>query len=230
MLDKEQQIEKVRKALGNETQPVFVAINSRVNGEFLTLISLALNQPIKNVTRQRKQIAGNEILESRNSDVGKLVLERGGIGFTTIDALFSFALTCEFVPPAKINAVLEIIPLGSGKCTIEVACNPIRLDLIQEFRKNGRNGLRNAISQDNTTLTTDTPELAKFYFPEASLYKLNGKIESLTDKSQSPLLVGIVDTGKSLEEEGWLRLSEIGDYSHQAILLRSQTCLIKRRL
>ena len=222
MIDTEQRIEKIRSILGSDPVPIFVAKNSRVNGDFLTMLEQSLSARRDQITRQRLRISGYSVTAVRNSDVVKRVLMEGGVGFTTIDALLESG-------GIKMCHDLEISTLGTGVCTVEVACDPNRTDLIDVFTNYGIRKLRQTVTDKGITVASDVPKIARLLL-KSEIDAWSGSLETL-DKNISPVIVGVVETGRSLTEEGWLRLSQTDSkYAQEAILLRSQTCVIRKKI
>ncbi len=102
--------------------------------------------------------------------------------------------------------VFELLDLGFGKCKIAVA------------------GKKGALSSTEKTLRVATkfPNIAKKYYVEQSreieIIKLNGSIELAPIVHLSDVIVDIVETGKTLNENNLYVLEEICDISARLIV------------
>ena len=101
--------------------------------------------------------------------------------------------------------VYELLDLGLGKCRMAVA------------------GKKGALSQTGKTLRVATkfPNIARRYYAEKSreieIIKLNGSIELAPILGLSDVIVDIVETGKTLAENGLSVLEEIEPVSARLI-------------
>jgi ATP phosphoribosyltransferase len=146
-------------------------------------------------------------------------------GVIPMDKLFEWAWENDYEDFNQLKSDFDLVPLGGGECTVEIACDPDRQDLIDVFSREGINGLAKYLKQSGEKIATDTPGIAEYFFGNELLFKLSGSLEALP-KSLAPVIIGVVESGNSLTEEKWLRLSE--KYK-QAVLLKSQLILIIRK-
>lgn len=191
--------------------------------QFLQLV----DPTVREETRQRLvgDIVGNviktkDVMTLLNQE--KLNCEWGIISF---DKLAEWALANGYESVSQLKEEYELLPLGGSECTVEIACDPSRQDLIDAFIQNGIAGLADTLREQGEIIATDTPAIAEYFFDRAILFELAGSLEALP-KSFAPIIIGIVESGTSLVEEKWKRLA---DESQQAILLRSQLMLVIKK-
>ncbi len=198
-------------------------------GERLTGTSDFLKQAdptLQEITRQKSkgEIVGTVI---RTKDVMTLLnqAQLGCLwGIIPLDKLVEWAWENGIPNFQALRDQYQVQPIGGSECTIEVACDPARSDIIQAFQTAGVAGLKQLLTGTGEQIATDTPGIAAYFFGEALLFQLLGSIEALP-KSFAPVIIGLVESGNSLREENWLRLA---DSSPEAVLLRSQLVVVKK--
>lgn len=128
----------------------------------------------------------------------------------------------------RVRAFLEdyeVSKLGTNFCTVEVACDSDP-DLVDAYKTNGLAGIDRLARTRSYKIATDTPNIARFFFTSSLIDDtFKGSIE-LLPKWQYKLIVTVVETGKSLEQSRWIRLSQ---YGPAAILINSQSCIVRKR-
>ncbi|HBN83090.1 MAG TPA: ATP phosphoribosyltransferase [Clostridiales bacterium] len=105
----------------------------------------------------------------------------------------------------------EVLDLGFGKCKMAVAGPPELKDKLDRF--------------DRLRIGTKYPEAAKKYFEgvkgrQIEVIKLNGSVELAPLVGLSEVIVDIVESGKTLKENGLVILEEIADISARLIVNR----------
>lgn len=185
---------------------------------------------LKEKTRQRLEgdLVGNVI---KTKDVMTLLNQNQlgcRWGVISLDKLMEWAWNNGYLNLAELKQDFELVELGGTECTVEIACDPQRQDLINSFQKDGITGLTKFLKSKEEKIATDKPGIAASFVGAELLIKLSGSLEALP-KQFAPVIIGVVETGNSLKEENWLRLSKI---NQQAVLLRSQLMLVikKRKL
>lgn len=126
---------------------------------------------------------------------------------------------------AELRQDFDLVPLGGSECSVEIACDPQRQDLVDAFASNGIEGLTTILEESGERIATDTPGIAEYFFEDELLLKLSGSLEALP-KVFAPVIIGVVESGNSLKEEDWLRLS---DEYKEAVLLRSELMLVIKK-
>ncbi|MEN8253386.1 MAG: hypothetical protein ABFQ62_03360 [Patescibacteria group bacterium] len=182
-------------------------------------------------TRQRLEgdLVGNVI---KTKDVMTLLNQQElgcSWGIIPLDKLVEWAWENGYRDFDELKQDFELVALGGSECTIEIACDANRLDIIEAFKTAGIKGLVELLQKNEERIATDTPGIAEYFFGSELLFKLSGSLEALP-KEFAPVIVGIVESGNSLKEESddgeWLRLSET---YKQAVLLRSQLMLVIKK-
>lgn len=177
---------------------------------------------IEQITRQRMKLGEKEIKLIRARDAANWLDEEGcDWTITSIDAVCEWA-TSEYGSWQELIDDYEIVGLGIGKCTVEVSCKPEFTDLIAKFKTGGLSGLKEIINQKEYRISTDLAGIARYFFPFTRIKSFGGSLELTRD----PLIVGVIQTGQSLKDEGWVRLS---DFNKEAVLINSQTCIMRER-
>ena len=141
------------------------------------------------------ETAGVRYFWVKPSDV-PIYVERGAadVGIAGKDILLEYA-----------PEVYELMDLGIGKCRMCVAG-------FRDFRDEGDRDLR---------VATKFPRIAKAYYAEKgrdiTIIKLNGSIEIAPLLGLSDVIVDIVETGKTLLENGLAPLETVADISARFI-------------
>jgi ATP phosphoribosyltransferase len=105
----------------------------------------------------------------------------------------------------------EVLDLGFGKCQMAVAGPPEMKDRLNRF--------------DRLRIGTKYPETARKYFEgvkgmQIEVIKLNGSVELAPLVGLSEVIVDIVESGKTLRENGLVVLEKIADISARLIVNR----------
>jgi|SRR5579859_1202563 len=208
-------------------QPMTFASKGEWLQQQVTSFLQGIDPSLKVITRQklRGEMLGDVTL---TKDVMPLLNEASlgsSWGVLSLDKLVEWAYQNGYQSFEELRDDYSLSPLGEGYCTVEIACDPMRKDLIDAFAQGGISGLKDKLTQSGERIATDTPGIAEYFFGTELLIKLSGSLEALP-KSFAPVIIGIVSSGDSLREEGWKRLAE---NLPKAILLRSQLVLVAKR-
>lgn len=158
-------------------------------------------------------------------------LKKGNCFFalTSLDAICEWAAEAGYKKYEAFAQDYEIATLGTNRCTVEVACAKYARyssDLINAYKTNGLAGLDETARKNNLLIGSDIPNLARYFFTSFLVDdNFEGSIE-LLPQYRYPLIVSVVESGKSLAQSNWVRLAEI---RNDAILLNSQTCIVTKR-
>jgi len=108
------------------------------------------------------------------------------------------------------SKVYEMLDLGIGKCKMVVAGFPDKKD--------------SWITKAHRRVSTKYPNIAKNYFTSigenVEIIRLNGSVELGPIVGLSDVIVDIVESGKTLEENGLVVLEEICDISARLVVNR----------
>jgi len=143
-------------------------------------------------------------------------------GIAPLDKIVEWSWENDYSNIEELKKDFDIVPIGGSECTVEIACDPQRQDLINIFAQKGIVGLASYLLENGDRIATDTPGIAEYFFGKNLLLKLSGSLEALPKKF-APIIIGVVESGNSLKEEDWLRLAE--DFP-EAVLLESELMLI----
>jgi ATP phosphoribosyltransferase len=146
-------------------------------------------------------------------------------GILPINQLVEWATQAGYQSFRDVKKDFTILPIGGGKCAVEIACDPNRPDIIDAFEDGGIVGLRTYLEDRGERIATDTPGIATYFFGCELLKVFSGSLEALP-KWFTPVIIGIVQSGNSLKEENWYRLAD--DYA-DAVLLRSQLAVVIKK-
>ncbi len=158
-------------------------------------------------------------------------LKKGNCFFalSSLDAICEWAAKVGYKKYEAFATDYEIKMLGTNRCTVEVACSRFSnetAEIVNAFKRNGIPGLDSVLRENNLRIASDIPNLAKYFFTSYLVDdSFDGSIE-LLPKYRYPVIVSVVESGNSLNENKWLRLSQI---RKDAILLNSQTCIVTKR-
>lgn len=148
---------------------------------------------------------------------------------TSLDAICEWAANAGYKKYEAFAKDYEIATLGTNRCAVEVACaQDTRYSgvLINAFIKNGLAGLDETLRRYRLLIGSDIPNLTEYFFTSFLVDKnFEGSVE-LLPKNRYPIIVSVVESGQSLADNGWVRLSQ---YKKSAVLINSQTCIVKRR-
>lgn len=168
-----------------------------------------------------------EILKKMNITCSEMDEETRKLIFTSDDLEYSFFLSKPSDVPTYVSHgvadigivgkdtlleanqdVYECLDLGFGKCRMAVAGYPENKKLLE--------------SNQSIRVATKYPNIAKKYFSKQNrsveIIKLNGSVELGPLVSLSDFIVDIVESGKTLEENGLVVLDEICDISARVIV------------
>lgn len=207
------------------SQPyTLVAKGERIEPEIWSILS-SIDQTIESVTRQKSQ--GKKLKEIIfTKDVMTLLMNpffQSTWALLPLDNLVAWAYTQQRI--GRLQQDFNLFCAGTEQWTVEIACDPERYDLIDAFAADGVIGLQKVLRRKDERLATDTPEIARCFFGEDTVLELGGSLEALP-KTFAPAILGIVSSGSSLEEEGWLRLAT---EFPQAQLLLCQLMLVMKK-
>ena len=183
-----------------------------------------IDPSLKEKTRQRLEgdIVGSVL---KTKDVMTLLTQAEldcQWGIAPLDKIVEWSWENDYSSIEELREDFDIVPIGGSECTVEVACDPKRQDLIDIFAQKGIMGLTKYLQENGDRIATDTPGIAEYFFGKDLLLKLSGSLEALPKKF-APVIIGVVESGNSLKEENWLRLAD--DFP-EAVLLKSELMLI----
>jgi len=143
-----------------------------------------------------------EIVRVRSFDVATFVQSGAAdIGVCGLDVLEEF----------KSEEVFPVLNLGIGKCRLSIAA-----------RKDDNIDLENITS---TKIATKYPNIAKEFFAkksiQAQIIKLNGAIEIAPKLNLSNVIMDLVSSGKTLEENEMVEIKKLLDVTSYLIVNRS---------
>lgn len=103
----------------------------------------------------------------------------------------------------------EMLDLGFARCRLAIA---------------GYSAQKNAVTVANIRVATKYPNIARQYFRQrgetAEIIKLNGSIEIAPILGLSDVILDVVESGKTLKENGLVILEEITDVSARVVVNR----------
>lgn len=184
--------------------------------------------PLKSNTRQIYRLGNTEIKLIRASDAIQWLNIGGDCYFalTTLDNIAEWATKAGYKRVRTFLEDYEVSKLGTNPCTVEVACAYLNQDIIDTYKKNGLFGVDKFARENGYIIASDIPNIAKAFFTSSLIDdSFSGAIELLPQRRYK-LIVTVVETGKSLEDARWTRLSQFGP---QAVLLNSQSCIVRKR-
>jgi hypothetical protein len=145
-------------------------------------------------------------------------------GIIPLNQLVEWAIKQKYPSFDSLRKDFKLYALGGGECTVELAINPNRTDLINSFNAGGFPALAETLRKTGQQILTDTEYIAKYTLgpeDEDVVDDTKGSLEALM--RFFPAIIGIVQSGNSLIGANWLRLA---DSNPKARILSSQNMLV----
>ena len=160
--------------------------------------------------RELKEDSRKLVFYAKNADIRFLMVKPSDVPVYVDHGIADIGIVGKDTLLESGLPLYEMLDLGYGKCKVAVAGYP--------------NGKKQSITSNTLCVATKYPRIAKMYFDSKGenieIIKLNGSIELAPILGLSDVIVDIVESGRTLKENGLTVLEDVCDVSAKLVVNR----------